>query len=62
VKPSKGVLWTKQRGKWKVVFWFNGKRRHLGYYDLDDHTKAVAEYSTHARMTNDELKVRFNSQ
>jgi hypothetical protein len=42
-----------------VTFWFNGER-NLGYFD--DHTEAVAVYSSYKSMTKDKLKVRFDIQ
>jgi hypothetical protein len=39
---SKAVAWYAGTCcKWKVVYWFNGSARHIGYYD-DRHTGAAA--------------------
>jgi hypothetical protein len=45
ITKSKGVHWHKRNFKWVVTFWFNGKDRNLGYFD--DHTGAVAVYSSY---------------
>jgi hypothetical protein len=50
IPKGMGVGWNRQIGKWKVTFGFNGSRRHLGCFDFDDHTKAVAEYKRHESM------------
>jgi hypothetical protein len=39
IPKSKGVSWHKERGKWLVFFYLDGKQRHGGYFD--DHAKAV---------------------
>jgi hypothetical protein len=57
-----GVGWNRQISKWKVTFKFNGSKGHLGYFDFDDHTKAVAEYGRHRSMATAELEALFNSQ
>jgi hypothetical protein len=54
--------WNRQIGKWEVAFGSNGSRRHLGYFDFDDHTKAVAEYKRHGSMAAAELEALFNRQ
>jgi hypothetical protein len=43
-----------------VTFGFNGSQRYLGYFDFDDHTKAVAEYKRHESMATAELEALFN--
>jgi hypothetical protein len=54
------VNWHKRDFKWVVAFGFNGKERHLGYFD--DHTEAVAVCSSYKSMNKEERKVRFNIQ
>jgi hypothetical protein len=45
ISKSKGVTWNKRHSKWEVGFCFDGKRRHLGYFD--DHVEAVEVYSSY---------------
>jgi hypothetical protein len=41
VPTSKGVRWNRRESCWKVQLSAHGKQWHLGYFDFDDHTKAV---------------------
>ena len=62
IPKSMGVGWNRKNCKWEVQFMSNGKNRHLGYFDFDDHTKAVAEYKRHESMATAELEALFNRQ
>jgi hypothetical protein len=62
VPTSKGVGWQRNRSKWRVQLAAHGKKWHLGSFDFDDHTKAVAAYSRHESMTRTELKALFIRQ
>ena len=41
IPKSRGVGWSKKRGKWRVMFKLDGKVIHGGYFD--DHREAVAK-------------------
>jgi hypothetical protein len=56
VPTSKGVGWNRKCSCWKVRLAAHGKIWHLGHFDFDDHTKAVATYSRHKSMTKTELE------
>ena len=56
VPKSKGVYWDRRRSCWTVSLATHGKNWHLGRFDFDDHTKAVAAYSRHKSMTKTELE------
>jgi hypothetical protein len=56
VPKSKGVRWDRRHSCWKVQLSTHGKKWHLGHFDFDDHTKAVAAYSRHKSMTKTELE------
>jgi hypothetical protein len=56
---SKGVYWQRNRFKWEVLYRFNGKRRHLGSFDFDDHAEAVALYKRTESKTKTELEALF---
>jgi hypothetical protein len=61
ITKSKGVIWKNSRSKWVVATMFNGNPGRLGCFD--DHTGAVAVYSSYkSRMTKEERKVRFDIQ
>ena len=45
IPKSKGVTWNKRSSKWEVIFCFDGKRRHLGYFD--DRVGAVEVHSSY---------------
>jgi hypothetical protein len=45
IPKSKGVTWNKRCTKWEVVGYFDGKRKHLGYFD--DHVEAVEVRSSY---------------
>ena len=62
ITKSKGVNWNKRNSCWIVQLSAHGKNWHLGHFDLDDHTKAVAAYSRHKSMTKTELEALDNSQ
>ena len=46
----KGVHWHKASGKWSVEIQVNGERIHLGLFDRNKLTEAVACYERHARL------------
>jgi hypothetical protein len=60
ITKSKGVSWNKRKSKWEVAPTSDGKKGRLGYFD--DHTGAVAVYSSYSSMIKEERKVRFNIQ
>jgi hypothetical protein len=55
-RAPRGLHGTKRAkgGSWEVTDWFNGRNRHLGYYD--DHKGAAAVYSKYAGVAAAEFK------
>jgi hypothetical protein len=39
----KNVIWNKQRNKWEINLWFNGKRIYFGWYDDLNKAAKIAE-------------------
>ena len=54
-EQHRGVGWDRKHFKWQVQLSGHGKDWHLGHFDFDDQTKAVAACSRHKSMTKTEL-------
>ena len=46
----KGVCWKKNRNKWQAQIQFDGKKKHLGYFD--DEIEAVKIYNKYVKDNN----------
>jgi hypothetical protein len=46
-----GVQWHKQSKKWRAVMQVNGKRKHLGYFPIEDEIEAARAYNVAALET-----------
>jgi len=40
---AKGYYWDKSKGKWRAYIHLNGKKKHLGYFDLESEARAAYE-------------------
>jgi len=40
---AKGYYWDKAKGKWGAYICLNGKKKHLGYFDVESEARAAYE-------------------
>lgn len=40
--PYRGVCWDKKAGKWNATIFMNGKKTHLGYFDVEADAAAAS--------------------
>lgn len=60
----KGVGWCKNHGKWKAYYRFNGRNKHLGYFENEQiaaltYNNAVKDlFKEHAKLNNTVLGIK----